>query len=123
MKDLYCSYLQKIGVPMFYAYWFNVGRYHNVVTIPKDSKKVNFSSDQKICFAFIVGNHSPDYVINDFYIIWNHLVPGGIIAFHDYEYDLPQVTATINKLIKKHHREIKKLILNSIKHIIFIMRR
>jgi hypothetical protein len=64
-------------------YWFNVSRYSNVITIPKDSKKVKFPVDQQFVFGFIDGNHSPEYVVNDFYLVWKHLVPGGIVAFHD----------------------------------------
>ena len=120
MADIYSSILKKLGLTMFEAYWFNVGKYHNVITIPKDSKKVRFPPTQKFCFAFIDGNHSPDYVMNDFYIAWNHLVPGGIIAFHDYGYDLPQVTKTVDSLIEKHVGEIEKITINSSKHIIFI---
>ncbi|MEM3448455.1 MAG: class I SAM-dependent methyltransferase [Nitrososphaerota archaeon] len=123
MADIYTRNLQKIGMTMFDAYWYNIGRHHNVVTIHKDSKKYKFSSDQKFCFAFIDGNHSPEYVINDFYIVWKHLVPGGIIAFHDYGHDLPQVTETINRLCKKHINEIEKIKVNTIKHIIFIKKR
>jgi hypothetical protein len=81
-------------------YWFNVSRYSNVITISKDSKKVKFPVDQEFVFGFIDGNHSPEYVVNDFYLVWKPLVPGGIVAFHDYGYDLPKVTETVDRLLK-----------------------
>ncbi|MGB9830892.1 MAG: class I SAM-dependent methyltransferase [Fervidicoccus fontis] len=123
MADLYTDYLQKLGLTMFEAYWFNVSKYSNVITIPKDSKEVKFRASQKFCFGFIDGNHSPEYVVNDFYLVWNSLVPDGIIAFHDYGYDLPQVTETIDNLIEKHKKDIEKLIIDPVAHIIFIKRR
>lgn len=67
MSDLYSDTLQRLGLTMFEAYWFNTCRCHNIITIPKDSKKVRFPSNLKFCFAFINGNHSPDYVINDYH--------------------------------------------------------
>lgn len=80
----------------------------NIITIIGDSKKITLECP-KICFAYIDGNHSPEYVENDFYLVWNKLVPGGIIAFDDYGYDLPQVTDTIHELIAKHIKEILKI--------------
>jgi len=41
MADIYSNYLQKLGLMMFEAYWFNVGRFPNVVTLCADSKKSN----------------------------------------------------------------------------------
>jgi SAM-dependent methyltransferase len=120
MADIYTNILQNLGLAMFEAYWFNVGKYPNVVTIPKDSKKIKFPMNQQFAFGFIDGNHSPEYVINDFHLVWRHLVPGGIVAFHDYGYDLPEVTETINELIQYHKKDIDKIIINSVVHVIFI---
>jgi hypothetical protein len=58
-------------------YWFNVSKYSNVL---KDSKKVKFPVDQQFVLGFIDGNHSPEYVVNDFYLVWKHLVPGGMLS-------------------------------------------
>jgi SAM-dependent methyltransferase len=123
MADLYTNYLQKLGLTMFEAYSFNVSKYPNVITIPKDSRVVKFPTSQVFCFGFIDGNHSPEYVVNDFYLVWNHLVPGGIVAFHDYGYDLPKVTENIDKLIQKHRKDIEKIIINPVVHVIFIKKR
>jgi predicted O-methyltransferase YrrM len=123
MANIYTSILQSLGLTMFEAYWFNVGKNPNVITIPKDSKKVKFPADQQFAFGFIDGNHSPEYVVNDFYLVWNHLVPRGIIAFHDYGYDLPKVTETIDKLIQKHRKDIEKIIISPVVHAVFIKKR
>ena len=55
----------------------------NIITLVEDSKKVSFPCE-KISFAYIDGNHSSEYVENDFYLAWNKLVPRGIVAFDDY---------------------------------------
>lgn len=123
MADIYSNYLQKLCLTMFEAYWFNVGKFSNVVTLCADSKKIKLPKSQKFCFGFIDGNHSPEYIINDFYLVWNHLVPGGIVAFHDYRYNLPKVTETINKLILKHRSEIEKIIINPTIYVIFIKKK
>jgi SAM-dependent methyltransferase len=123
MADIYTNYLQGLGLTMFEAYWFNVGSFPNVITICSDSKRVKFLKSQKFCFGFIDGNHSPEYVVNDFYLVWSHLVPGGIVAFHDYGYDLPKVTETIDKLILKHREEIEKIMVNPVTHVIFIKKK
>jgi hypothetical protein len=123
MADIYANYLQKLGLTMFEAYWFNVSKYPNVITIPKDSWAIKFPQTKIFCFGFIDGNHSPEYVINDFYLVWNHLIPGGILAFHDYGYDLPKVTQTIDKCIQNHRKDIEKIIINPFIHTIFIKKR
>jgi len=81
--------------------------YDNVEVISKDSKKLKFPEDQKFCFSFIDGNHSPEYVKNDFMIAWEHTTPGGGVGFHDYEGDIPETTEAINEIIKDHENEIE----------------
>jgi SAM-dependent methyltransferase len=80
----------------------------NIITLIGDSKKISLPC-KKIAFAFIDGNHSPEYVKNNFYLIWDKLVPNGIIAFDDYGYDLPQVTETIHQLISEQNDKILKI--------------
>jgi hypothetical protein len=80
----------------------------NIITLVGDSKKISLPC-KNIAFAYIDGNHSPEYVLNDFYLVWNRISSGGIIAFDDYGYDLPQVTKTIDWLIMKENREISKI--------------
>ena len=93
----------------------------NVVTLVGDSKKITLPCE-KVAFAYIDGNHSPEYVKNDFYLVWNKLVSNGIIAFDDYGYDLPQVTKTIHQLIGEQHDKILKIWTAGLKTI-FIQKR
>jgi len=95
----------------------------NIVTIKEDSKKVRFPREQKFIFGFIDGNHQPEYVRNDFYIVWSNLVSGGIVGFHDYHYTLPKVTETIDGLTKEHKEEISEVHEIESRHIILLIKR
>jgi hypothetical protein len=57
----------------------------NIVVYSEDSKLVKLPDGSQLCFSFIDGNHDPEYVKSDFYLAWNATVPGGIVAFHDYD--------------------------------------
>ncbi len=107
MAHLYCEALRLSG---FTSQWEVFQRVtngcKNIKVLKSDSKKAIIPSD-KIAFAFIDGNHSPEYVLNDFYLIWDKLVPGGCIAFDDFEHDLPQVTEAINQIISKLSDQLK----------------
>jgi hypothetical protein len=121
MCDVYEAFLQ--GRSQLEIYQQATHRFDNIVTINMDSKKVSFYKGQKFVFGFIDGNHQPDYVINDFNLVWRNLVPGGSIGFHDYNFDLPEVTKTIDSLINKHKHEISEV--NQIKqnHIVILTKR
>jgi len=106
MSDLYGEILK--GRNQFDIYSKITMNCKNVVTLISDSKNVVLPCD-KVCFAYIDGNHSPDYVRNDFYLVWNKLVSHGVVSFDDYGYDLPQVTKTIHKLIGEESERILKL--------------
>jgi hypothetical protein len=81
---------------------------HNLKLVTGDSMKIDLPI-KSISFAYIDGNHSPKHVENDFYLIWNRLISGGIVSFDDYGYDLPGVTKKINELIGKNYRKIDKI--------------
>jgi hypothetical protein len=49
-------------------------------------------------------------VKNDFYLAWERLVSGGVVAFDDYGFDLPQVTRTVDELIEVHRPEIREIV-------------
>lgn len=93
----------------------------NIVVVAKDSKVAKLPTES-LCFGFVDGNHAEDYVLNDFYLIWEKLTPGGVIAFHDYGYDLPVVTATVDLLRTRHSREIAGFHVNRQRHVIFIQK-
>ena len=60
---------------------------------------------------------------NDFHLIWNNLVPGGSVGFHDYNFDLPEVTAAIHGLVDEHHDEISEVREIEGKYIILLTKR
>lgn len=78
----------------------------NVIKIKNDSMCIDELPVRSVCFAFIDGNHDPEYIRNDFYLAWNKLSSRGCIAFHDYEGDIPESTKTIKELEEKHNSEI-----------------
>jgi len=107
MCDIYRAFLQ--GRSQLEVYQQTTKGFNNIVTINMDSKKVSFPKKQKFIFGFIDGNHHPDYVRNDFNLIWRQLVPGGSAGFHDYNFDLPEVTRAIDGLIHEHKDEISEV--------------
>ena len=104
MSDIYMAFLE--GRSQFEVYEEAIRGLDNIVTIRQDSKKVSFPPEQRFIFGFIDGNHHADYVRNDFQIIWQNLVDGGILGFHDYNTDLPDVTSCINEIIAEYTTEI-----------------
>jgi len=105
--DVYEAFLQ--GRSMLEAYQESTRGFDNIVTIREDSKKVSFPEEQGFIFGFIDGCHHQAYVENDFYVIWPHLVSGGILGFHDYKFDdWPEVTKAIDKLTHAHKMEISE---------------
>jgi len=100
MRDTYLAFLE--GRPQLEVYEQAVRGLANVVTIRQDSKEVSFPPEQRFVFGFIDGNHHPDYVRNDFQMIWQNLADGGGVGFHDYNTDLPDVTSCINEIIAEH---------------------
>jgi len=91
----------------------------NIFVIAGDSKAVELPA-RAVCFGFVDGNHSEEYVVNDFYLVWKKLSPGGTIAFHDYGYDLPGVTATIDALCSQHSSDISEVHVDNRHHVIYI---
>jgi hypothetical protein len=121
MCDIYQAFLQ--GRSQSEVYQQTTRGFDNIITIDKDSKRVRFPKGQKFIFGFIDGNHQPDYVINDFNLVWRHLVSGGSVGFHDYNFDLPQVTKAIDGLISKHRDEISDIHEIEQKHIVILTKK
>ena len=121
MYDIYQAFLE--GRPQLEVYQETTRRFDNIVTICQDSKKVRFPGGQKFIFGFIDGNHHPEYVRNDFLIVWPHLVPNGVLGFHDYNSELPEVTETINNLMAEHATEISQTHEIKEKHIILLTKK
>ena len=92
----------------------------NLVVIAEDSAKARVPTD-RLAFGYIDGNHTAPYVRNDFELVWSRLSPGGIVAFHDYAVDHPEVTHTVHALVGEHAEEVGKLWVED--RIIFLQRR
>lgn len=120
MSEIYRNALDKLGKRTQKEVFQAVTKgCNNIVLLECDSKRVQIPSEQ-LCFGFIDGNHDPEYVENDFYLVWRKLTPGGAVAFHDYEWDLPQTTQRIKDLVARHEHEIAQTDHNSQKHILFV---
>ena len=98
----------------------NTNNEKNIVVYAQDSKYLQLGKNIKLCFSFIDGNHSPEYVTNDFNLAWSHTIPDGIVGFHDYSYDLPLVTKAINNLLTKNSSQISRIYHEQQKHILFV---
>lgn len=106
MSELYKSWLvQRKYKSQIHIYASNTKGLKNIKTLVGDTKNASIPAD-KLSFSFIDGNHSPEYVENDFNLVWDKTSPGGVVAFHDYCGDLPEVTRKINELIFSRAHEI-----------------
>ena len=92
----------------------------NLVVVPGDSTRVQIPTD-RLCFAFIDGNHDRAFVHADFETAWSRLSPSGVVALHDYGYDLPEITEEVHTLIGAHASEIARVWTSG--WIIFLQRR
>ncbi|MBU2487776.1 MAG: class I SAM-dependent methyltransferase [Proteobacteria bacterium] len=81
----------------------------NLRVIRGDSREV-FLPPKRLCFAFLDGHHAPESVARDFSLAWERLSPGGALAVHDYGGDLPQVTATLDRLLNSQASRVKTLL-------------
>lgn len=95
----------------------------NITTIKGDSKEVSFPEEQRFVFGFIDGNHQPDYVRNDFSLVWPHLARGGVLGFHDYGGNLPGVTRAIDEIVEEHGPEIAEVHHIEERQIILLLKR
>lgn len=123
MSSLYKDYVRRYGKKSQRQVFFEtIEGLDNIVVLEGDSAQAEIPG-KSICFGFIDGNHDPKYVESDFYLVWNKLSSKGVIAFHDYEFDLPQVTKKIGDLAARHAQEIEALDHDKEKHILFIIKK
>lgn len=107
MRDIYHFFLRwGSQEELFYEH---IAGFDNIVLLKTDSRKLLFPPDQQFSFAFIDGNHDPAVVKSDFTLLWPHIVPGGVIGFHDYQGDLPQTTRAIDELFESHRPHIQRV--------------
>ena len=121
MADFYLRYFDQIGAERDQRAIYDevTASCANIVTLAEDSATVELPT-KALCFAFVDGNHSAEYVRSDFEKAWALLSPGGIIAIHDYGHDLPPVTHTVHKLLGEHAEDVARVWLSGI--IIFVQR-
>ncbi len=120
MSQIYLAYLE--GGSQRDAYRNAIRGLDNVVTIDEDSSSVSFPPEQRFVFGFIDGNHRPEYVQNDFDLVWPSLVPGGALGFHDYNSELPEVTACIDRIVAGHAAEITETREIAARHILLLVK-
>lgn len=98
MREVYKDFLSAFGsMSQFDVFKKVTADYDNIVCLIGDSKELAVPSSE-LAFAFIDGNHDPEYVENDFRKVWPLIQSGGVVAFHDYSGDLPQTTGAADKL-------------------------
>lgn len=105
MRWIYRKILGKNDLKQIF--YNNIAKATNVHVIECDSKKVELPKDVKLCFSFLDGNHDPSYVKSDFQLAWKKTQSDGIVAFHDYRGDLPQVTSAIDDILARYRNDIK----------------
>ena len=120
MSQIYLAYLE--GGTQRDAYQRAIRGLDNVVTIDKDSSTVSFPPEQRFVFGFIDGNHRPEYVQNDFDLVWPNLVAGGVLGFHDYNSELPGVTVCIDRITTGHAAEIAETHEIVARHILLLVK-
>ena len=104
--EVYRAFLK--GRSMWEVYRGATRRIHNITTIIEDSRKVVLDEDVRFVFGFVDGCHQKDCVTSDFHLVWPHVVPGGVLGFHDYKYtDWPEVTEALVDLMDEHRDEIR----------------
>jgi len=107
--SVYEAFLE--GRSMLDVYQETIRGFDNIITRKQDSRTVAFGPEERFIFGFIDGCHQESYVTSDFGLIWPRLVPGGVLGFHDYEYDdWPEVTVAVRKLLSRYEDEIDGLV-------------
>ena len=95
----------------------------------QESNYFNFNADARASWGCVEANadwtieNSSDYVRNDFHLVWDKTVSGGIVGFHDYGGDLPQTTRTIDELIEVNRHSIEHVSMIEEKWIILLKKR
>ena len=123
MSSLYANALARFnGKSQWEIFHENTRACTNLTVIKSDSRVAQIG-DARLCFAFIDGNHDPEYVQSDFRLAWAHLNSGGAIAFDDYGKDLPQTTKAIDDLVARFKPEIASFSVNPDRHMAYIIRK
>lgn len=122
MTEIYSLALGRYGNKTQWEIFSEVTRGCRNITVLKGDSRAAVLPCGAVCFAFIDGNHDAVYVESDFRLVWEKLSPGGAVAFHDYDYNLPEVTKKVDELAEKCAREISATFHDREKHIFFLVR-
>ncbi len=109
MNDMYRGFVRYASQEQIFR-WVTGPYAQHLKVLKGDSRLVKVPLHAQFSFGFIDGNHDPAWVDNDFSLVWQRLVPGGWVGFHDYGGDLPGVTATIDRLMKDHRAAIDDVV-------------
>lgn len=120
MSEIYLAYLN--GRSQRDSYRNAIRGLDNVVTIDQDSTTVSFPPEQRFVFGFIDGNHQPGYLQSDFDLVWPNLVTGGVLGFHDYDSEMPEVTAAVDRIVAGHAAEIAETCRIAASHILLLIK-
>lgn len=122
MAELYAGFMKGFGsLSQMEVFKKVTAGVDNIECLVGDSKNLVVPSE-RLAFAFIDGNHDPDYVDNDFHKVWPLIQSGGVVAFHDYGGDLPQTTAAIDKIEADHKAEIREKIVEPEKMLAYLVK-
>lgn len=104
MRDLYKKSLN--GRELYSIFLQNTKNLNNLIVFRSDSKNTTLDPKLQFCFAFIDGNHSYEYVLNDFNLAWQLISNGGWVGLHDYDHDLQSVTRAIDEILVSYSSQI-----------------
>ncbi len=108
MADLYRNYLrgrtQEEIFRQVTAPWSG-----SIQVLKQDSMQARFPDGLRFSFAFVDGNHDPEWVKSDFQMVFKRLLPGGWAGFHDYGGDSPEVTALLDSMLVQYGGEIGRI--------------
>ncbi|HYF94828.1 MAG TPA: class I SAM-dependent methyltransferase [Symbiobacteriaceae bacterium] len=84
----------------FLALMEQLGLKDAVVALKGDSRVIGAAWQKPISLLFVDGDHSYEGALSDYQRFSPHIVPGGIIAFHDYCHSLfPDVRRVIDEVV------------------------
>jgi hypothetical protein len=122
MAQVYSRFLDQFGgCSQLEVFKRVVAGMENINVIIGDSKNLSLPC-AAVAFAFVDGNHDPEYVTNDFYKVWSLVPSGGVVAFHDYGGNLPQTTAAIEHLRDTHRSELREFIVEPKKTLAYLIK-
>lgn len=89
--------------------WREAGVHHRIVPVRSASGVIGKQWPIPVNLLFVDGDHTPPGIRIDVKIWEPHVVPGGLLVFHDYGNPVtPYVKPTVDTLMKKTERYLEK---------------